>query len=252
MASRISTGIRKLDEMLHGGLIPEATVLVRGAPGTGKTTLGLQFLLQGIKLDQHALLVTFEEFPKSIYRDAANLGWDLRALEERNLIRILFTSPEIFIASMEDPVSPMSVLIRDVGVKRLVLDSMTHFRKLERDSERMRHIYNQVANAIKREGITSLLLSEAPNALSLMADETGHLLYVVDGVILLSYVETDSAMCRAMTILKMRGTGHAKDIRQYEIGQGGIALQERFKGQEAILSGAPRFRRDLVEGANRP
>ena len=249
MASRISTGIRKLDEMLHGGLIPEATVLVRGAPGTGKTTLGLQFLLQGIKLDQPALLVTFEEFPESIYRDAANLGWDLRALEERNLIRILFTSPEIFLASMEDPVSPMSELIREAGVKRLVLDSMTHFRKLERDPEKLRRMYNQVANAIKREGITSLLLSEAPNALSLMEDETGHLLYIVDGVILLSYVEADSAMCRALTILKMRGTGHAKDIRQYEIGQGGISLQGRFEGQEAILSGTPRFRRDLVERA---
>ena len=252
MASRISTGIRKLDEMLHGGLIPEATVLVRGAPVTGKTTLGLQFLLQGIKLDQPALLVTFEEFPESIYRDAANLGWDLRALEERNLIRILFTSPEIFLASMEDPVSPMSELIREAGVKRLVLDSMTHFRKLERDPEKLRRMYSQVANAIKREGITSLLLSEAPNAPSLMEDETGHLLYVVDGVILLSYVETDSAMCRALTILKMRGADHAKDIRQYEIGEGGITLQERFKGQEAILSGAPRFRRDLVERATGP
>ena len=237
--------------MLCGGLLPQSTVLVRGAPGVGKTTLGLQFLLHGaMEQGSPALLVTFEEFPKSIYRDAASLGWDLRALEAAGRVQVHFTSPLVFLRSLESPTSPMSELIRTYGIQRLVLDSMTHFCKLTRDTEELRQTYNQVVNAIKREEITSLLLSEAPSASSLMENDFGHLLYVVDGVILLNYVETDSAMERAMTILKMRGTDHAKEIRSFEIKRGGIQINGPFLGREAILTGAARLRRDYTGGAS--
>ena len=80
MGDRTSTGIMGLDEMLRGGLPSGSTVLIQGAPGVGKTTFGLQFLYHGAtKANEAGLLVTFEEFPESIYRDALNLGWDLRA-----------------------------------------------------------------------------------------------------------------------------------------------------------------------------
>ena len=69
MSKRVQTGVPGLDEMLHGGFLEGSAVLVQGAPGTGKTTLGLQFLHTGIvKEDEPGLLITFEEFPYSLLR----------------------------------------------------------------------------------------------------------------------------------------------------------------------------------------
>ena len=80
---RVKTGIAELDAMLGGGLLPGSCVLVQGAPGVGKTVMGLQFLVEGAtRFNEPGLLITFEEFPASLYRDAESLGWDLRELEK--------------------------------------------------------------------------------------------------------------------------------------------------------------------------
>jgi circadian clock protein KaiC len=79
---RIKTGINGLDEMLGGGFLNQSANLVEGAPGTGKSTLGMQFIFNGIaQFNQPGLILTFEEFPQQYYEDAANFGWDFRALE---------------------------------------------------------------------------------------------------------------------------------------------------------------------------
>ena len=91
---RLSFGSPSLDEMVGGGLLRGTATLISGAPGVGKTTLGLQFLIAGIQAGQPGLLVSFEEFPSSLIRDALQLGWDLNALEKEGLFKIIFTSPE--------------------------------------------------------------------------------------------------------------------------------------------------------------
>jgi len=76
--NRLSFGATALDQMLGGGLLEGSATLVSGAPGVGKTTLGLQFLMAGVQARQTGLLVSFEEFPTSLIRDALQLGWDLK------------------------------------------------------------------------------------------------------------------------------------------------------------------------------
>ena len=247
MRERMRTGVAGLDDMLRGGFLPQSAILVRGAPGVGKTTLALQFLIHGaVEENEPGLLVTFEEFPESIYRDARSVGWDLRDLEQRGLVRTLFTSPQVFLASLESPVSPLSELLRTYEIKRVVLDSMTHLQKIAGEAEELRQVYSQVVNALKREDITAILLSETANTTALaLADPAwqadSSLMFVVDGVVLLGFVEVDSLMCRALTVLKLRGSDHAKEIRRFEIGRGGITIQDRFQGHEGILTGTPRM-----------
>ncbi|OLE83789.1 MAG: hypothetical protein AUF79_18135 [Crenarchaeota archaeon 13_1_20CM_2_51_8] len=85
---RVRTGIAELDQMLRGGFMKGDAVMVAGSAGCGKTTLALQYLVNGAKLGEAGLYVTFEEMPDQIYRDAKNLGWDLRKLEEESKFRI--------------------------------------------------------------------------------------------------------------------------------------------------------------------
>jgi circadian clock protein KaiC len=240
MRKRVKTGIVGLDEMLSGGLFEGSTTLVRGAPGAGKTTLGMQFLYSGITdEDERGLLISFEEFPLSLHRDALSFGWDLRKLEEKEKLRLIFTSPRIFLSSLQSPTSPLNHTIQGWDVRRVVLDSISHFTRMSRDPKELREIYSNVINGLKREGITTILTSE-DSGTSLSTEEKGRLSFIVDNIILMRYVEIDSAMQRAILVLKTRGSDHAKEIRNFELREGGIVLGTRFEGREALLTGSPR------------
>jgi circadian clock protein KaiC len=223
--------------MVGGGLLTGTATLISGAPGVGKTTLGLQFLIAGIKAGQPGLMVSFEEFPSSLIRDALQLGWDLKTLEKDGLLRIIFTSPEVFIGSLKSQDNPLLPLSAKAP-ERVVIDSAAHFQRLSSDPLELREIYNTLVNALKREGMTSLLLDEAVNVLQVQRGRMASLPFLVDTVILLRYVEIDSAMQRAIAVMKMRGSAHQKEIRRFEVQNGGIKIKEPFAGREGILSGA--------------
>jgi circadian clock protein KaiC len=235
---RLSFGSTALDAMVGGGLFKGTTALISGAPGVGKTTLGLQFLMAGIKASQPALLVSFEEFPSSVIRDALQLGWDLKALEKEGLFRIIFTSPEVFLASLKAEDSALANTLRVMAPERLVIDSAAHFQRLTDDPVELREIYNTLVNAIKREGMTSMLLDEAVNALQGQRGRMASLPFLVDTVILLRYVEVDSAMQRAIAVMKMRGSTHQKEIRRFDIQPGGLTIGDPFTGWAGILTGS--------------
>ncbi len=234
---RLSLGNSGLDEMVGGGILEGTATLVSGAPGVGKTTLGIQFLLAGIQAGQAGLLVTFEEFPTSLIRDALQLGWDLKALEKEGLLQVHFTSPEVFLESLKAEDSHLSMTLRTLAPQRVVLDSAAHFQRLTNNEVELREIYNTMVNAVKREGMTSLLLDEAVNVLQVQQGRMASLPFLVDTVMLLRYVEVDSAMQRAMAVMKMRGSKHQKEIRRFVIKKGGLQIGEPFTGREGILSG---------------
>jgi circadian clock protein KaiC len=238
--SRVETGVTGLDQMLNGGLLEGSTTIVRGASGTGKTTLGIQFLYSGIvQKDEPGLLITFEEFPHSLHRDALSLGWDLKKLEAQDRLRIIFTSPAVFLSNLQSPSSALNQTIQEWGVKRVILDSITHFTRLSSDPIKLREIYNHVINGLKREGVTTVVTSE-DKATSLAFRERGALSFLVDTVIIMRYVEIESTMQRAILILKMRGSAHDREIRRFEIKPGGIAIGDRFEAREGLLTGSPR------------
>jgi circadian clock protein KaiC len=124
-------------------------------------------------------------------------------------------------------------------VKRAVLDSMTHLQTITRDPVELRSQHGSLINGLRREGITSLLLSEDSGP-DFVRSDRGRLAFAVDAVILLRYVEIDSVMNRAVAVLKMRGSDHDKTIRGFEIERGGIQVQGAFVGREGLLSGTPR------------
>jgi circadian clock protein KaiC len=192
-----------------------------------------------VERDEPGLLVTFEQFPHTLYRDALAHGWNLRELEQAGKLRVVFTSPQVFLSSLQSPISPINSAIRDMNVKRAVIDSVTHFQTLSRDPVELRAYYNHVINGLRREGITSLLLSEGSGP-DFVRGDRGRLAFVVDSVLLLRYVEIDSVMQRALAVLKTRGSAHDNTIRRFEIKTGGIQVGDAFSGRQGLLSGMPR------------
>jgi len=240
---RLATGVAGLDKMLNGGFVPGSAILVRGAPGTGKTTLAFHYLIHGAEHGEPGLLISFEEFPKSLYRDAESLGWDLRALERKRLLHLMFTSPAVFLSNLTAVDSPLSRLIAENGIQRAALDSLTHFTRMTSDTHELRRIYNTVVNGLKREGLTPMLLGEEMHS-DYTAGEKGRLSFVVDCIVLLRYVEVESAIRRAILVFKMRSSAHDQAIHSYTIDKGGITVGEAMDGHTGLLSGLSR--RSLV------
>lgn len=247
---RVKTGIAGLDEMLNGGFLPLTANVVEGAPGTGKTTLGMQFIYSGIvQYNEPGIILTFEEFPQQYYRDAAAFGWDFRALEAEGKLRVIMTSPEVTRRDLESMGGIIESMAEEIGAKRILVDSLSHFERLTRDPVELRSLQYSFINALKREGLTAVITHETPTLFGQTTEGDMNLAFVADSYILLRYVEIDSAVHKALLVLKLRGSDHAKDIRRFEITPRGIEVQSKFEGREGIMSGSPRRMAEYFEQA---
>jgi circadian clock protein KaiC len=240
--ARVQFGIKALDKMISGGLLQGSANLLEGAPGTGKTTLAMQFIYNGIvQFQEPGLIITFEEFPQQYYHDAMQFGWDFKSLESEGKLKLIFSDPQTTLDEIDKMDGEFVKIIEDLQVKRVVIDSMTHFEGLGVDQYDLRDIERRLINALKREGVTSILLRENDNLLGQVSQVTSKIPFIVDSYTLLRYVEMDSAIEKALCVLKMRGSNHQKDIRCFRIGATGIEVESKFSGREGIMSGTAHF-----------
>ena len=236
--TRIKTGIPHFDEMVGGGFLRGSANLVEGAPGTGKTTLAMQFIYNGIVQDNEpGVIITFEEFPQQYYHDALQFGWDLKKLEQEGKLRVIFTDPETALRELSDMDGEFVKMIEEIGAQRVIVDSMTHFETMADTTNGLRELERVFINSLKREGVTSILLRENDSLLGQLQQVGSKISFVVDTYILLRYVEVDSSIQKAMTVLKMRGSDHQKDIMRYHCTSQGLEVMTSFAGREGIMSG---------------
>ncbi len=239
---RVATGIPGLDAMVNGGFLPRTANLVEGAPGTGKSTLGMQYIYEGARRDEPGIIFTFEEFPEQYYRDAASFGWDFRELERQNRLRIIMSSPEVTKADLENVGGTIQNLITEMGAQRMLIDSITHFEGLRQDPVESRKLMYGYLNALKRQDLTMILTRETTHLFGegLEGQLDASIQFLADTYIMLRYVEIESTVQRAIVVLKMRGSGHDSTIRQYAIDAHGLKVLQPFEGQEGVLSGSPK------------
>ncbi len=237
--ARVKTGILELDEMLRGGFMEGDAVLVAGSAGTGKTTLALQYLINGIvKFGEPGVYVTFEQMPDQIYRDAKNFGWDLRKMEEENKFRIICTSPNLLLES--DGETLLDEVFHDIQPRRIVIDSLSHLEMFVEKRNLRREAYRLIS-FLKAKGISSLLTWESAQTVgnSFNVSEVG-LSFLVDCIVALKPVEIESSVRKALVILKMRGSDHDKQLREFEITSTGIKIESAFSNYEGVITGSPR------------
>src|SRR5258708_8768475 len=156
--------------------------------------------------------------------------------ETNGLLKMMFTSPQVLIASLTTPDSPLMRTLLNGNIRRVVIDSLTHFTRVTADTHELRATYNSVVNALRREGVTALLLAEETRS-DFNNDEKGRLSFIVDCILLLRYLEINSAIQRAIVVLKMRSSDHDKGIHPYNIGAGGISVGPPFEDHVGLLSG---------------
>lgn len=235
--TRVPTGIEGLDRMTNGGLPKNSVTLLAGGSGVGKTITALHFIIEGVRLGEPGVYVTFQETMGHLNSSAKRFGWDLEEMERKKLLKVLYTSP------VEMSVDQHTELIRnvaaDIGAKRLVIDSLSDIEIATPDKIRYRDYVYSLVSHFRAQGITSILTTEIPELFgSLMLSSQG-ISFVSDNVILLRYVEMGSTLTRAISVLKMRGSDHDKTMREFEITDTGVRIMEGFEGVQGLMSGTP-------------
>lgn len=235
-AIRVSSGVPELDRMCSGGMYRDSIILVSGATGTGKTLMVSQYVKAAIEAGERALLFGAEESREQLTRNAASWGVDFEQAERDGLLRIICRYPEVM--GLEDHLLQMKRDIHAFQPQRVAIDSMSAFERVSTQKS-FREFVIALTSTIKHLEITGLFTNTTPMLTGGESITETHISTITDTIILLRYVELHGVMRRGLTVLKMRGTFHDKDIREYVIDGRGMHVGEPFRGVHGILTGTP-------------
>ena len=219
-SERISTGIAGLDKMLDGGLWRGTTTLLAGPSGAGKTTIGLQFALEGARQGEPTLYMNFQENPTQLMRTIRGLGFDLEQAQSKGL-ELVYASPvELQIDSI---IVDMFRRIQQRGVRRLVIDALGDLASAATDPQRLHDYLYALVQHFAVSTITSVLNFETTGNAVSGEGMQNPMSYLSDNVLLLT-VEGDDRMRRTLRVLKTRGSAHDTRFREVEISAAGLSV----------------------------
>jgi circadian clock protein KaiC len=233
---RISSGNAELDRMCGGGFFRDSVILVSGATGTGKTLTVTQFLAGGAAVGERALLLAFEESRDQLFRNARGWGADFEQMEKEGSLRVVCDYPEV--TGLEDWLVRIKAIIEEFRPQRVAVDSLS---ALERGGsvKAFREFVIGLSSFIKHQEITGLFTSTTASLMGGTSITEGHISTLTDSIILLRYVEMFGEMKRGITVLKMRGSVHDREIREFTIDADGMHLGRPFRHVTGILAGTP-------------
>ncbi len=233
--NREKLGIKGVDEAMGGGIPQGHMVLISGNTGTGKTLVGMHFIVQGIKDGKSAVFVALDEPVEQVKKTAREFGFDFEKYEKEG--KMYFVCPSLIDISKDKLLYEIVNAVNKIGAKRVVIDSISSLLSSTMDEESVRQFLIQASGFFKNKGIACVM-----NYLSgtnfgaakgqLLAELETNLMRlspIVDGIIILIYVERGQRVKRILNILKMRGSWHSNDIFQYEVNKNGIILGKRYE-----------------------
>ena len=233
----VPTGVAQLDTLFRGGLPPASSTTIMG--GTGKTMLGLHFLVEGARRGEPSVLFTLEETPDQIRDLAGKFPFDFAALEQKGLVHLRYVAP--IELSTDRFLHEARREVERLGARRVVLDSLSSLALGAVSERRYKELVYALTKHLRAAGVTLVMTLEIAELLG-TGQLSGHgVSFASDNVVQLRYVELGGRLDRALSVIKGRGVDVDTELRGMTIGPRGVEVSERgaFKDLRGVLTGLP-------------
>ncbi|MDP2311317.1 MAG: ATPase domain-containing protein [Pseudomonadota bacterium] len=238
---RLSTGIAGLDDMMGGGVPAGDAVVLVGPTGSGKTAFATRFAAAGQEAGEASVIVVFEEHPRDYVARARLLGLDLEAMQASGLVRLVYLRP--LDLSPDEVLHEVRTQAREISAQRVIIDSLSGFRTALAPTFRAdfrESLYRLVA-ALTAEGTTvwMTLEMESDRPLAFTPPEVA---FLCDDIIVQRQVEVQGRLRNVLAVVKMRGSAHSHEIREYRISEEGVRMLTTTPEFEGAFTGRTRLR----------
>ena len=259
---RAPMGVAGLDDVLRGGLPVNRMYLVKGDPGVGKTTLALQFLMEGVRRGERTLYITLSETEEELRQVSASHGWSLEGIslfelsvaEEALRLReenTLYASEDV---DLKEVIAVLTERIEQLAPTRVVFDSLSEIRLLANSSARYRRQILALKQDLSGRKCTTLLLDDHTGGEDLQVESLAHGVIVLERTAVLYGAER-----RRLRVSKLRGSSFRSGYHDYIVAQGGMVVFPRLVAAEhrtewvaePISSGVPALDAMLGGGVDR-
>jgi circadian clock protein KaiC len=230
---RLSMGVPGLDDMMGGGLPAGYSLLLVGPSGSGKTVLSTEFLLEGVRLGEPGVIAAFEKSPNQL------LSKKLFALVQSGQVGIIDT--HALDLSIDETLHDLITMIQQMKARRIVIDSLSGFELALAPEfrEDYRESLYRMISVLTSMGVTILMTAELEDRYTDLRFSSYGNAFLADAIILQRYTELDGQFKRVMSVVKVRGSAHSKDIRLFDISDDAIVLGAPLFQYHGILSGRP-------------
>ncbi|MCC7051875.1 MAG: AAA family ATPase [Gemmatimonadaceae bacterium] len=231
--ARLSLGVPGLDEMFGGGLPRGYSLLVAGPSGSGKTIAAAAFLAAGAARGEHGVIASFEQHP------SPSRNRILSGLIEAGQVTLLDSrAPDL---SLDELLRALTDVIRRTGATRVVIDSLSGLElglaPTFRDD--FRESLASLVMALSAEGVSVLMTSELEDRYTDLRFSPYGTAFMTDAIVVHRYIEVGSRLRRVMAVVKVRGSAHSDELREYTISDAGLVIGQRLIEQEGLLGGRP-------------
>lgn len=231
--NRIPMGIPGLDDMMGGGLPAGYSLLLVGPSGSGKTILSTEFLAEGARRGEPGIVAAFEKSPSQL------LNNQLHKMVKAGQVGVIDT--RALDMSIDETLYDLLEMIDRMQAKRLVIDSLSGFELAlapEFSDDFRGSLYRMIAELTNR-GVTILMTSELEDRYTDLRFSQFGSAFLADAIIVQRYIEIGGQFKRVLSVVKVRGSEHSKDIRLFDITDKGIVIGETLSGYDGIMSGRP-------------
>ena len=235
--TKLPSGIGALDALLGGGLEKGTSTLFVGAPGTGKSSVAVQFAIAAAKRGETAALFIFDESVNTLRTRCAGLGMDIEPFLASGLIRIKQVDPAEL--SPGELVHEIRLAVTQHAAAVVVIDSLNGYLNAMPDERFLIAQLHELLSYLGQAGVATLLVGAQHGLIGMQMQTPVDASYLADAVVLLRYFELDGEVRQAISVLKKRGGAHERSIRDFSMTGTGLQVGEPLRNFRGILSGIP-------------
>ncbi len=228
--------------MLGGGTLRGNGILVAGPVGSGKSTMAVQFIAEGVAHGEPGVVVIFEETAPKYLDQAKALGVDLEDMARRGLLEVVYVRP--LDLSMDETLYAIQAAVDKIGARRVILDSISGLEAALAPAFKedfLESLY-RLLGALTGAGVTILLTVEVTEPYNDMRFTPHPISFLTHDIVLQRYYEFEGELRTFLTVIKTRARGHSHEMRDYEVTGNGLVVGDRLSHLTGLITAVPEIR----------